>query len=70
MSLMKKSSEGVKTEFTAGEILGFMSQGAFYAALVCIGVAAFVIVFYVIGRLLPPEEAYFSSLETAIRALV
>ena len=69
MDMSKPSDQELKTSYTAGEIFGLMARGAFYAAAVLIGIAGFVIVFYVIGRLLPPEEAYFSALDTAVRVL-
>ena len=66
--LLRSSDETVQTKFTAGQILGYMAQGAFYAAVVLFGLAAFVVVFYIIGRILPPEEAYFSAVEQALIA--
>ncbi|MEM0977407.1 MAG: RC-LH1 core complex protein PufX [Pseudomonadota bacterium] len=67
--MMKKPDGDVQTKFTAGEIFSYMAQGAFYAALVLTAAAGFVIFFWVIGRLLPPEEAYFSMLDTATTLL-
>ncbi|MEO0342638.1 MAG: RC-LH1 core complex protein PufX [Pseudomonadota bacterium] len=66
--ILRASDDTVQTEFTAGQIFGYMAQGAFYAAALLFFVAAFVVFFYVIGRILPPEEAYFSALDMAVRA--
>ncbi|MEM9715762.1 MAG: RC-LH1 core complex protein PufX [Pseudomonadota bacterium] len=69
MTMLRTSSDEVQTKFTAGDIFGYMMQGAFYAAMLLIVVAGFVVFFYVVGRLLPPEEFYFSALETGMKAL-
>lgn len=68
MNMKQTSDNAVQTQFTAAQILGYMAQGAFYAAFVLFGAAAFVIFFYVVGRLLPPEEAYYSAVEQTLRA--
>ncbi|MEO1562187.1 MAG: RC-LH1 core complex protein PufX [Pseudomonadota bacterium] len=70
MAIIQTPDKEVQTSFTAGQIFGLMMQGAFYAALVLFGAAAFVVFFWVVGRLLPPEEAYFSAIEQTVRAFV
>ena len=65
----KQIDQGVPSVYTRAQILLLMVQGAIYGGIVLGVCAGFVAFFYLLGLILPGEDA-FSALETSARVMI